>query len=276
MKFLSRAFGPWPVLCCVLIASTSTLAQAPQKPYQPVHGQAGKDVMWIPTPDTMVGKMLDLAKVTARDYVVDLGSGDGRNVIAAAKRGARALGIEYNPELVELSRRAASSAGVAGIATFVQGDMFETDISQATVMILFLITDNLRRLTPRFLDLRPGTRIVSNTFDIPGWSAEETQELSDCLVWCSAYLYIVPARLAGTWRLAQGELTLEQDFQMLSGTLTTGGQSLPIENGLLRGNEIRFTAGGVSYAGRVNGDSMKGHVKGSPNAAWSATRGRPK
>ena len=276
MNLLHRTFRLWLVLGWISIGPASALAQTPQEPYRPTEGQPGKDVVWIPTPDAMVVKMLDFAKVTTRDYVIDLGSGDGRNVIAAARRGARALGVEFNPDLVELSRRAAATAGVAEKARFVQGDMYEADISQATVMILFLITENLRKLTPRLLDLRPGTRIVSNSFDIPGWRADATDNLGgDCIVWCSAFLYIVPAKIAGTWRLPQGELALTQSFQMISGTLNAGGRSLPIENGRLRGNQIEFTAGGTSYTGRVNGDAMKGDVKGGAKRNWTATRVRP-
>ncbi len=276
MHCLQRAFQLWLALCCILIAGNATLAQTPQEPYRPSEGQPGKDVVWIPTPDAMVGKMLDMAKLTTKDYIIDLGSGDGRNVIAAAKRGATALGVEYNPDLVELSRRNAAAAGVSGKAKFVQGDMFEADISQATVMILFLITDNLRKLTPKFLDLRPGTRVVSNTFEIPGWPIDLTYKLGgDCITWCSAFLYIVPARVAGTWRVPQGELTLTQDFQMVSGTLNNGGLSVPIEDGKLRGDQIHFIAGGVQYSARVNGDAMKGDAKGGSKRAWTATRARP-
>ena len=273
MNFLSRAFRLRVLLYCVVIVCTPALAQTPQKPYQPHHGQQGKDVVWIPTPDAMVGKMLAMAKVTPRDFVIDLGSGDGRNVIAAARRGARALGVEYNPDLVELSKRNAAKAGVGAKAKFVQGDMYEADISQATAMILFLITDNLRKLTPKLLDLKPGTRIVSNTFEIPGWSPDQTYKLGgECIMWCTAFLYIVPARIAGTWRLPQGELALQQEFQTLTGTLNIDGQSTPIEDARLNGNQLVFTAGGASYTGRVNGDSMKGSVKGGSAKTWTATR----
>ena len=276
MHGLQRVFPLWLTLCCFWIAGNAALAQTTPEPYRPTEGQPGKDVVWIPSPEAMVGKMLEIAKVTTKDYVIDLGSGDGRNVIAAAKRGATALGVEYNPDLVELSRRNATAAGVGDKAKFVQGDMYEADISRATVMILFLITDNLRKLTPKFLDLRPGTRIVSNTFEIPGWPIDETFKLGgDCITWCSAFLYIVPAKVAGTWRVAQGELTLTQEFQMVSGTLNSGGLSVPIENGKLRGNQIRFSAGGAQYSALVNGNAMKGDPKGSSKGAWSATRASP-
>ena len=147
--------------------------------YEPYVGQPGKDVIWVPTPRALVEKMLDMAQVTPQDYVIDLGSGDGRNVIAAARRGARARGIEYEPEMVVLSKRSAAAEGLAGKATFVQGDMYEADISQATVLALFLLPANLNKLTPKFLALKPGSRIVSNGYEIPGWEADEKGELQE-------------------------------------------------------------------------------------------------
>ncbi len=252
-----------PLLLCLAAASASA---------QPFEGEPGKDVVWIASPRDMVEKMLDMARVTPQDYVIDLGSGDGRNVIAAAKRGARALGVEYNPELVEVSRRAAVAAGVADKAKFVQGDMFEADISQATVLILFLIPDNLRRLDARFRALRPGTRLVSNTYEIGGWYGEETGRTEPCLTWCVATLYIVPASVDGVWRLADAELTLEQDLQVVFGTYETAGISVRIEGGRLHGNDIRFTVNDVVYEGRVNGDTMEGLAKGRATHAWKATR----
>lgn len=245
------------------------------KPFLPVEGQAGRDVVWVPTPPALVEKMLDMAGVTDRDYVMDLGSGDGRNVIAAAKRGARALGVEFNPKMVELSQRAAEEEGVADRAQFVEGDMFEADISRATVLALFLLPENLERLMPRFLDLKPGTRIVLNTFGIPGWNADETGRAEDeCGAWCNALLYFVPAKVAGTWRLSGAELRLEQKFQAVSGTLVTGGGTTPVRNGRLRGDHITFTVGGTTYSGRVNGDTMSGVAKGSASKAWTASRAR--
>lgn len=170
------------------------VAQSTQS-FEPFVGQAGKDVIWVPTPPTLVEKMLDIAKVTPQDYVIDLGAGDGRNVIAAAKRGARALGVEYNPDMVGVAKRNAESAGVADRAQFVQGDMFEADISRATVLPLFLLPDNLRKLTPKFQALPPGTRIVTNGYEIPGWKATETARAEgDCGGWCTAYLYVLPAK----------------------------------------------------------------------------------
>ena len=240
-------------------------------PFQPYSGQAGKDVVWVPTPPELVEKMLDVAGVTSRDYVIDLGSGDGRNIIAAAKRGARSLGVEFNPDMVALSQRSAAAQGVADKAMFVQGDMFEADISQATVLALFLLPDNLRKLQPKFAALKPGTRMVMNTFGLGDWEADETHKVvNNCDYWCTALLYIVPARVEGIWRLAQGELILQQSYQKVTGVLRADGVSRPIVDGRLRGDEIAFSVEGKSYAGRVTGESMSGEVKGG--ATWTASR----
>ena len=179
-----------------LLVTLSTVAPvAGQQPYKPEVGQPGKDVVWVPTSPELVEKMLDLAKVTADDFVIDLGSGDGRMVIAAAKRGARAMGVEFNPAMVTLAKQRATEAGVAGRAMFVEGDMYEADISKATVLALFLLPENLRRLEPKFRALPPGTRIVVNTFGIPEWTAEVTETITEnCTSWCTAMLYRVPPR----------------------------------------------------------------------------------
>src|SRR5690348_16548402 len=178
------------------------VAPAAAQTYEPYEGQAGKDVVWVPTRPALVQRMLDLANVTERDFVVDLGSGDGRMVIAAAKRGAQALGVEYEPEMVALARRNVAAAGVAERAQFIEGDMYQADFSKATVLALFLLPANLRRLSPKFLALAPGTRIVSNTYRIDGWDEETYSELGgECLSWCTALLYLVPAKADGVWRL---------------------------------------------------------------------------
>ncbi|HTQ73810.1 MAG TPA: class I SAM-dependent methyltransferase [Burkholderiales bacterium] len=248
------------------------LAQTPKAEFQPEVGQQGKDVVWVPSPQQLVDKMLDMAKVTPKDFVMDLGSGDGRTVITAAKRGARALGVEYNPDMVALSRRNAEKAGVKGKATFVEADIFKTDLSKATVITLFLLTDLNLRLRPTILTLRPGTRIVSNTFRMGEWEPDQTVELG-CDTYCTAYLWIVPARVEGKWRLGQGELVLKQDFQKVTGTLTTGNVSALISRGTLRGDQISFTAGGAEYRGRVNGSEIEGVVKsGGKSSAWKASR----
>jgi ubiquinone/menaquinone biosynthesis C-methylase UbiE len=248
-------------------------AQA-QETFEPVVGQPGKDVVWVPTPEVLVEKMLDMANVTPQDVVVDLGSGDGRNVIAAARRGARARGVEYNPNMVELSRRRAAEAGVSERATFVEGDMFEAEFADASVLALFLLPDNMRRLEEKFLDLRPGTRIVGNTFGFDEWQPDQREVITEgCQSWCTALLWIVPAKAGGTWRLPDGTLTLQQNYQKVSGTLRLNDRDMPIENGQLSGDQITFTAGGAQYTGRVSGASMKGTFKsGSESGAWSATR----
>jgi SAM-dependent methyltransferase len=245
-------------------------APAPATTYEPSVGQPGKDVVWVPTSYELIEKMLDMAQVTKDDLVMDLGSGDGRNIIAAAKRGARGIGVEFNPDMVALSRRSAEQAGVGDRATFVEGDMFEADISKASVLALFLLTDNLRRLLPKFLDMRPGTRIVINTFAIPDWEPDARETLTgDCMSWCTALLWIVPAKVEGMWRMSSGELDLRQKFQVVTGTLSVNGQQHAIENGRLRGDELSFTANGVGYTGHVKGDAIEGQTA---NGDWRATR----
>ena len=173
-----------------LLAALFSLASLAQP--GPYVGQPGKDVVWVPTPEVLVEKMLDMAKVTKDDFVMDLGSGDGRNIIAAARRGARGLGIEYDHGLYQVAVENARKAGVADRARFIEGDMFEADISKATVLALFLLPDNLQKLKPKFERLKPGTRIVTNGFPIDGWVAKETGTAQgDCGSWCTAYLYIV-------------------------------------------------------------------------------------
>jgi len=237
---------------------------------QVVVGQDGKDVVYLPTPQALVEKMLDMARVTPQDYVIDLGSGDGRIVIAAAKRGARALGVEYDGPLIELSRRTAANEHVSDKANFVQADLFETDFSQATVLTMFLLSDMMLMLQPKIADMKPGTRIVSNSFEMDGWAPDDSARLDDCKTWCIAHLWIVPARVEGTWRLPQGDLTLKQTFQDLSGTLVSGGASVPVLFGRMRGEEITFTAGGAQYTGRLTGTTMQGTVAGG--GVWTAQR----
>ena len=255
----------------LFLALTVDLAQAqPAKDFQPEVGQAGKDVVWVPTPQTLVDKMLDMAKVTPKDYVIDLGSGDGRTVITAAKRGSKALGIEYNPDMVELSKRNAAKEGVTDKASFMKADLFETDFSQAQVITMFLLPSINLKLRPKILDLKPGTRIVSNSFDMEEWKPDETANVEGCTNWCTAHLWIVPAKVNGTWKTPQGELAIKQTFQMITGTLKNGNVAAPI-NGKLTGDQISFTANGTQYTGRVNGNSIEGSAG---SAKWSATRSK--
>jgi hypothetical protein len=249
--------------------ATQKPASGAQKPYEPQVGQGGKDVVWVPTPQALVDKMLDLAKVTPNDFVMDLGSGDGRTVITAAKRGARALGIEYNPDMVELSKKNAAAAGVSDRASFVKADLFETDFSKAQVITMFLLPSINMKLRPKILDLKPGTRVVSNSFNMEEWEADQTETITDdCTSWCTALLWIVPAKVEGAWQLGQNELKITQNFQNFTGTL--GSQT--ISDGKLRGDEITFKAGGATYSGKVEGTSMKGTATGTNGTSWTATK----
>jgi len=258
------------ILLSFLLVSTEQLVHAqPAKSYEPQVGQEGKDVIWVPTPQELVDRMLDMAKVTPKDYVIDLGSGDGRTVITAAKRGSKALGIEYNPDMVELSKRNAAKEGVSDKASFMKADLFESDFSQAQVITMFLLPSINMKLRPKILNLKPGTRIVSNTFDMEDWKPDETANVEGCSNWCTAHLWIVPAKVEGAWKMAQGELALKQTFQMLSGTLRNGNVTAPISNAKMLGDQISFTAGGVQYTGHVNGNTMEGSAGGNK---WSATR----
>lgn len=259
--------------CAALIAviSASAMAQQgdPQKPFEPYQGQPGKDVIWVPTPQATVTRMLDLAGATPQDYVIDLGSGDGRIVIAAAKRGIAGHGVEFNADMVALSNRLAAEAGVADKARFIQGDMFEADLSKATVLPLFLLSENLEKLSPKFLALKPGTRIVLNGYQIYGWSPDETAYATgDCGHWCTVYLYVVPAKIDGAWRLGDMDLTISQEYQKISGML--GGSK--IEHGLVRGDEIRFTVGKTAYVGRISGNELQGEMSGDRRGPWRARK----
>jgi SAM-dependent methyltransferase len=253
---------------CLALAIASWARAQPAKQFEPQVGQEGKDVIWVPTPQALVDKMLDMAKVTSKDYVIDLGSGDGRTVITAAKRGAKALGIEYNPDMVELSKRNAAKEGVSDRASFIKADIFESDFSQAQVITMFLLSSINMKLRPKILDLKPGTRIVSNTFDMGEWKPDETATAPGCDSWCTAHLWIVPAKVEGTWNFAKGQLTIKQTFQMISGTLKSGNVVTPI-NGKLNGDQISFSAGNASYVGRVSGNSMEGTTGATK---WSATK----
>ena len=254
------------VLAALICTLSNALAADEPPKTSPKIGQPGKDIVWLPTSQLLVERMLGLARVTSDDYLIDLGSGDGRIVIAAAKRGAKALGVEYNPELVQLSRDNAAAAGVSARATFVSGDLFQTDFSPATVITMFLHTDLNLKLRPRLLELKPGTRIVSNSFTMGEWqSDEEVSVKRGCFSHCTAYLWIIPAKVQGIWHLADGTLELRQTFQLISGTLVRGVNRLPISHGIMDGEQILFTAGETQYTGRVIGNTIDG-------GSWKATR----
>ena len=251
---------PLFLLAALSIALSAPALSQAQKPYEPMPFQAGKDVVWVPTPQALVDKLLDLARVTKDDFVMDLGSGDGRTVITAARRGARALGVEYNSDLVELSRRNAEKEGVSARATFVDADLFETDFSQATVITMFLLPEINLKLRPKILALKPGTRIASNTFTMNDWLPDETAKLTAAdgcnSAYCTALFWIVPARVAGTHKLPDGELVLQQEFQVLSGTMTSGGKSFPVQ-GRVRGEDFTLRGDSREFRGRMNGTTLE-------------------
>jgi len=255
------------------LASGIVFAQEQPEEFEPYVGQPGKDVVWVPTGEDLVEKMLDIAEVTSNDFVIDLGSGDGRTVIAAAKRGATALGIEYNPDMVELSKRNAMEAGVSDKATFIKADIFESDFSKASVITMFLLPQINLKLRPKILDMKPGTRVVSNSFTMEDWTADATINLEEgCTTWCTAYFWIVPAKVEGQWQLKDGELNLSQKFQAITGTLAINGEEIAV-TGKLKGDQISFSCDKAEYSGRVNGNTISGTLKSqSGNGVWEAVR----
>lgn len=240
--------------------------------YKPQVGQAGKDVVWVPTPQAVVDRMLDMAKLTPQDRLVDLGSGDGITVITAAKRGAQARGIEYNPDMVALAKQRAREAGVTERASFEQADIFKSDFSDATVVTLFLLPELNLRLRPTLLEMKPGTRVVSNSFDMGDWTADQTAEVSEgCTNYCNAMLWIVPAKVEGHWRMADGQtLQLTQRYQTLEGRLGQGNNGAALSDARMDGAQIQFRNGGKQYTGTVEGNRISGTIDGKQ--PWSATR----
>jgi hypothetical protein len=260
-----------------LIANAA--AQAPAaKPFEPYVGQPGKDVVWVPTPEAVVNRMLDMAKAAPSDFLADLGSGDGRTVIAAAKRGLRAMGVEFNPEMVALANREAQRQGVADKVKFVNGDIFATDFSQATVVTMYLLPSLNVKLRPTILNMKPGTRVVSHAFTMGDWDPDETATPEGRQV----FLWIVPAKAGGTWTLQSGgqsaELSLQQTYQKLKGTLASGGASLSLIDARLNGDQMRFSVLDKSgerrdYTGKVEGSRITGTVRSSRgDAPFTASR----
>jgi len=264
----------WLAAACGIILLAQALSATAQNAgagYQPTVGQEGKDVVWVPTPQTLVEEMLNIAEVKPGEFLIDLGSGDGRTVIAAAQRGLRALGIEYNPDMTALARRNARAADVESLASFQTGDLFEADLSQADIITMFLLPSINEQLKPRLLELAAGTRIVSNSFTMGDWGADQTSVVTEnCASYCTALLWVVPAKVAGTWQISGKTLNLTQQYQVFSGTL---GQS-DLSDARLSGAHISFTAAGVQYVGKVAGDTMSGQMAGQPGRTWTATRTR--
>jgi len=237
--------------------------------YQPRLRQPGKDVMWLPTPDAMVERMLTMAKTTSADVVYDLGAGDGRLPIAAAQKfGAKAVGIEYDRDLAALARRNAERAGVAGKVTIIQGDIFKEDFTRATVLTLYLLPDLNQQLRPTILTMKPGTRVVSHAWDMGEWEPDALQRLGDS----EAFLWIVPARVEGRWvvrdagGLFSGELSLTQRFQRVGGTLTQRASVQPLLGAYVEAGILGFTFvgldGGIrSVRARVDGNTFAGSLR---------------
>ena len=247
-------------------------AQTAGAEFKPQVGQAGKDVIWVPTPKSLVEKMLKMADVKPTDVVFDLGSGDGITVITAAKQfGVRATGIEYNPDMVELSKRNAQREGVADKAEFIRGDIFATDFSKATVLTMYLLPYLNLKLRPTILDMKPGTRVVSHAFTMDDWKPDQT----DSTEGRTAYLWIVPAKVEGNWKMDAGSMELTQKFQEFGGVFRNGdGMSWRVTNTNLRGDQISFNIGTAIYTGRVSGPIMQGTMRPRPDApptSWSAS-----
>jgi hypothetical protein len=269
------------ILLATVALALPGAATAQSTEFTPQVGQEGKDVIWVPTPQALVEMMLDMAKLTAQDIHYDLGSGDGRTVITAAKRGAQAVGVEYNPDMVALSERAAAKEGVAGKAKFIQGDIFQTDFSHATVVTLYLLPSLNVKLRPTILKMKPGTRVVSHAFTMDEWQPDQTENVEGR----TAYLWIVPAPVDGTWRWNGSgsgprnyEVALRQQFQKVDGTARLDSKPGQLRDVNLRGDQISFTvlnADGArrDFSGRVSGNTMQGVMKQpGGETKWSATR----
>lgn len=285
MSIASRFASFCTLLCCLTIAASASAQsrEACEREFAPRSGQAGKDVIWVPTQEELVLAMLKAAKVTAKDYVVDLGSGDGRIPIVAAKEfGARATGIEYNPQMVKLAQCNARAEGVTDKVQIRQGDIFETDFRDATVVTMYLLSDLNMKLRPTILAMKPGTRVVSNSFKMGDWSPDQHIEPENG--YTRAYLWIVPAEVAGRWTVKDEggterfELRIEQHFQELDATIIGQGAGFTVKSASLNGAEIQFTLTDDKQRervlkGRVNGGSMQlsGELNGQP-AKLIATR----
>ena len=241
--------------------------------YKPQVGQSGKDVVWVPTPDEVVQRMLRMAKVTPQDVVYDLGAGDGKIAIAAGKLGAQSVGIEYNPDMAKLAQCYVQAEGLTGKTRIIQGDVFKEDFSKASVITMYLLPELNLRLRPTILNMKPGTRVTSHQFTMGDWEPDETAEVD----YRTAYLWIVPAKVEGTWTLREqgspGQYTvnLKQQYQKISGDVAAGGAKQPLVGATVRGDEIRFAFNddkGVTrtLTGTVRGNELTGTLKSAGGA----------
>jgi hypothetical protein len=279
MTLLARAV----LVAAFLVPLAASFPVQAQK-FEPQVGQAGKDVIWVPTPDEVVERMLTMAQTGPNDIHFDLGAGDGKIAIMAAKKfGAKATGIEYNPEMVKYANERAQAAGVAGVgpgkAIIRQGDIFATDFSSATVITLYLLPSLNMKLRPMILSMKPGTRVVSHSFTMEDWEADEISTMDGR----RAYFWVVPANVMGTWTLdANGqktELALEQTFQRINGSVALGNVHAGLREARLRGAQIAFayvdqTGLRREFTGNVNGRSMSGTFRDDKGQTgnWSATK----
>jgi Histone methylation protein DOT1 len=250
--------------------------------YEPEIGQLGKDSVWAPTPDRLIVRMLQMADTGPNDVVIDLGSGDGRIPVTAAKRfGARGIGVEFDADLVAYSNRLAAREGVANRAAFLRQDLFETDLSSATVIAMYIGPQVTMRLRPKLLTLKPGTRIVTHQFTMGDWEPDEMARVESA----PGYLWIVPARVEGRWRLQfadqRYDIVMQQTYQMLSGTAASGGKSSPLLAARVRGESVRFSIIDVngdsrSFSGTIGAGIMQGTTRvptpGAATIAWRAER----
>ena len=276
--------GRAAALLVLALAAASCAAQTvPAAPFEPVVGQAGKDVIWVPTPPILIERMLRMAQTTARDTVIDLGAGDGRIAITAARDfGARSFGLEFNPDMVTLSRREAEKAGVANRATFQEADIYKTDFSHANVLTMYLLPNINLDLRPTILKMKPGTRVVSHQFNMGDWTPDDTSDFSGRM----AYMWIVPAKVDGRWAIEipgspamHFTLALKQEYQRVSGTAGPGKTTFGLRDTVIQGAQLRFSF--VDDDGRlrefvatVNVDAMNGEVRidGAPGVRFSALR----
>ncbi len=268
------------------IAAVAALLSSPAaaqtgKEYQPQVGQQGKDVIWVPTPDEVVDRMLTMAQTKPSDYVVDLGAGDGKIAIAAAKKfGAKSLGIEYNPDMAKHAQGNVEKAGVTDKARILQGDIFATDFKSATVVTMYLLPALNLKLRPTILAMKPGTRVVSHSFTMDDWEADETSNMDGRRM----YYWLVPANIQGNWKVSVAggdalDITIEQKYQKIEGTVQLGVVQGGLREARLSGTNVAFTivdAAGVrrGFTGSVNGASMEGTLRTDSGAEgrWTAAK----
>ena len=267
--FLSLLLTSWLNLAysSTLPATNTPIPKAAAADYQPVQGQAGKDVIWVPTPEGLIEKMLTTAKVSSQDKVFDLGAGDGIIAITAARKyGAQSVGIEYNPDMAQFARRKVAEAGMTDKVKIITGDIFQEDFSSATVVTLYLMPHLNLKLRPILLKMKPGTRVVSHAFNMGDWEPDE--RIAD--QHARAYFWVVPAQVEGSWLMSGLDggpmrLNLSQSFQQIGGTLNRGGQSFALLGARLSGDELKFQFVTPdkkvnTFSGRLEGQRLTGTV----------------